>query len=89
MAKKKLRNNGLQEKKLIHELSCCERFSITMLAHFPHVEPNNVAALSCDGCMDKRSGICGGRGLIADDVMTCMHAHTEGGFVMTTPDLFH
>lgn len=89
MGKKRLRINRRQEKSMVHGLDCCQRFTVTMLAHFPQVEPNDVLALSCDGCMDKRAGICEGRGLVADQVMMCMQAHTEGGFAMITPDLFH
>lgn len=54
------------------ELSCCDKFHMIMLMHFPDVEPNAIEELSCFRCTDFKCGACKGELLYGQKVIECM-----------------
>lgn len=82
MSAKRRKNNRREEAHFHQVLSCCEEFHLTMMMHFPGVEPNDVASLSCGCCTDLLVGVCHGRGLQGESVIDCMTNHTDSTVVI-------
>lgn len=75
-AERRFRRNK-EESRTVENLTESDQFALTVMMHFPGIEPGNVEALSCDGCEDYRVGVCPGGGLEGEKVLECMLVHSQ------------